>query len=172
MMNNKIIFTILISITIINCYPQNSNDDEYVDEIYDPTSRDFTDRCNNMAQFAGPKACDTFNLCCSEDFVLNKLNDRCNNMAQFAGPKACDTFNLCCSEDFVLNKLNGDRCQVSDPKNHCSLGSDGTGISYSHCKAFNCTAEVTTTTTTTRTTPVAGASSICLSGWSLFSIVF
>lgn len=47
---------------------------------YDPHSRDFTERCMRLAQFAGEKACDAFNACCSEDVVLNRLNgDRCQD---------------------------------------------------------------------------------------------
>jgi hypothetical protein len=42
-------------------------------------------------------------------------------LAQFSGEKACDVFNICCSQDNVLNKLNGDKCQISDPTNGCSL---------------------------------------------------
>lgn len=47
---------------------------------YDPHSRDFTERCMRLAQFSAEKACDVFNVCCSEDMVLNKLNgDRCQD---------------------------------------------------------------------------------------------
>ncbi|KAI1705482.1 hypothetical protein DdX_13620 [Ditylenchus destructor] len=49
-----------------------------VTTVYDPASRDFTARCLRLAQYSGPKACEIFNACCSEENVLNKLNgDRC-----------------------------------------------------------------------------------------------
>ncbi|KAI6190692.1 hypothetical protein M3Y97_00146200 [Aphelenchoides bicaudatus] len=45
---------------------------------YNPNARDFTERCMRLAQYSGEKACETFNICCSEDNVLNKLNgDKC-----------------------------------------------------------------------------------------------
>uniref|UniRef100_A0A915ETC4 Uncharacterized protein n=1 Tax=Ditylenchus dipsaci TaxID=166011 RepID=A0A915ETC4_9BILA len=51
---------------------------QIVSPVYDPQARDFTTRCLKLAQYSGPKACEVFMVCCSEDNVLNKLNgDRC-----------------------------------------------------------------------------------------------
>jgi len=123
--------------------PNNSDQEEYQDpdaqqdallhhqhevghmtSVYDPSSRDFTSRCLRMAQYSGPKACEVF------------LN--------------------CCSEDLVLNKLNGDRCQKSDSTNGCTPNFQGDGIQWSQCKAYNCSAEITTTSTTTAYPPTSG----------------
>lgn len=82
---------------------------------WDPTSRDFTDACIKMGNLG-------------KDF--------------------CESFNLCCSEEHKLNKLNGDKCQVADRNNVCEGDGLG-GMSRAQCRAYNCTAEITTTTTTT-----------------------
>ncbi|KAI6212976.1 hypothetical protein M3Y94_00094100 [Aphelenchoides besseyi] len=67
-------------------YNENAYEDEptrrqaqsYDPNAYNPSARDFTARCMRMAQFSGSHSCDAFNLCCSEDNVLNKLNgDKC-----------------------------------------------------------------------------------------------
>ncbi|KAI6222858.1 hypothetical protein M3Y99_01490300 [Aphelenchoides fujianensis] len=67
-------------------YNENAYDDEparrqaysFDPNVYNPSARDFTERCMRMAQYSGPRSCDVFNLCCSEDNVLNKLNgDKC-----------------------------------------------------------------------------------------------
>ena len=65
---------ILISATVAQNLP-NDDDDE---TPYNPNSRDFTDRCNEIAEYAGPNSCKAFWTCCSEGHVLSKLNgDRC-----------------------------------------------------------------------------------------------
>jgi hypothetical protein len=134
-MNSQRLFVLtIISITFVTfTLAQNNNhDDDYNDDVYDPTSRDFTAKCNEIAEYAGPNA--------------------------------CKAFMRCCSEDFTLNRLNGDRCQVADTHNACTLKLDSSGIQYSVCKAHNCTAEVTTTTTTTRRPlPVYSSSSSVMS---------
>uniref|UniRef100_A0A914W378 Uncharacterized protein n=1 Tax=Plectus sambesii TaxID=2011161 RepID=A0A914W378_9BILA len=71
----------------------------------------------------------------------------CMKMANM-GKDYCESFNFCCSEDNKLNKLNGDRCQTPDPINVCEGDGVG-GVLRAHCRAHNCTAEITTTTTTT-----------------------
>jgi hypothetical protein len=44
---------------------------------WDPTARDFTPACIKMGSL-GKDFCESFNLCCSEDHKLNKLNgDKC-----------------------------------------------------------------------------------------------
>lgn len=64
-------------------YNENAYDDEpsrrqiaqysFDPNTYNPTARDFTQRCMRMAQFAGDRACDAFNVCCSEDNVLRSV---------------------------------------------------------------------------------------------------
>uniref|UniRef100_A0A914Y0M1 Chitin-binding type-2 domain-containing protein n=1 Tax=Panagrolaimus superbus TaxID=310955 RepID=A0A914Y0M1_9BILA len=91
-MNSQLIFlTFIISITF-TLAQNNLPDDDYNDDPYNPTSRDFTARCNDIAEYAGPNA--------------------------------CKAFMKCCSEDFSLNRLNGDRCQVADSNNACTLKAD------------------------------------------------
>lgn len=94
-----------------------------VDAQWDPTSRDFTAVCIRMGELG-------------KDF--------------------CESFNLCCSEEHKLNKLNGDKCQVADRNNGCEGDGVG-GFQRASCRAFNCTAEITTTTTTTLSPDVANS---------------
>jgi hypothetical protein len=120
-MNSQLLFLLFISITFITLtFASNNN---LPDDDYNDDPYNPTSR----------------------DFTA-----RCNDIAEYAGPNACKAFMKCCSEDFSLNKLNGDRCQVPDSNNACTLKVDSSGIQYSQCKAHNCTAEITTTTTTTR----------------------
>jgi hypothetical protein len=139
-MNSRLFTLAIISITFFAFTTAQSHlqsDDDYNDDAYDPTSRDFTAKCNEIAEYSGPNA--------------------------------CKAFMKCCSEDFALNRLNGDRCQVPDTHNACTLKLDSSGIQYSVCKAHNCTAEVTTTTTTTRRPlPVYSSSSAVMSVGSIF----
>ncbi|VDN21233.1 unnamed protein product [Gongylonema pulchrum] len=46
-------------------------------QYYDPTTRDYAETCNEMAEFAGENFCRVFNICC-RDRANNRLNgDRC-----------------------------------------------------------------------------------------------
>uniref|UniRef100_A0A7E4VC14 Secreted protein n=1 Tax=Panagrellus redivivus TaxID=6233 RepID=A0A7E4VC14_PANRE len=72
------VFSLTVLATVISSAPLNDFDED--DEIYNPNSRDFTSQCVELAEFAGPKACDAFWKCCSVKHVLNPLNgDKCQN---------------------------------------------------------------------------------------------
>ncbi|CAG9532481.1 unnamed protein product [Cercopithifilaria johnstoni] len=46
-------------------------------QYYDPTTRDYVETCDEMAQLAGDNFCRVFDICC-RDRAKNKLNgDRC-----------------------------------------------------------------------------------------------
>ncbi|KAH7717666.1 hypothetical protein AAVH_14947 [Aphelenchoides avenae] len=82
----------------------------------------------------------------SRDFT-----ERCTRLAEFSAEKACDVFNACCSQDNLVNKTIGDRCQVADPTNGCTLDLQrGTyTIQWSQCKAYDCIDNIATSATTT-----------------------
>uniref|UniRef100_A0A1I7RT46 DB domain-containing protein n=1 Tax=Bursaphelenchus xylophilus TaxID=6326 RepID=A0A1I7RT46_BURXY len=115
-MPSRLLYVFIFSLVISygNCqvaeedYDENADDDKpprlaYDPAIYSSTARDFTGRCMKLAQYSGEKACDVFELCCSTDNVLSKLNgDKC----QFADPTNG------CSLDISGNKIQWSQCRA------------------------------------------------------------
>jgi hypothetical protein len=77
---HHLLSSLILSASLFALISAENDDDEYSDSgtRWDPTHRDFSPRCLRLAEFAGPRGCDVFLVCCSEDQVLNKLNgDKC-----------------------------------------------------------------------------------------------
>ncbi|CAD5223934.1 unnamed protein product [Bursaphelenchus okinawaensis] len=85
-MPSKLLLITLLALSVSYSYAQNDDDyDPQADDERSPqqkalgsTARNFTRRCWELSKYSGEKSCDVFNICCSTDNVLNRLNgDKC-----------------------------------------------------------------------------------------------